>query len=221
MKEKIITMLAIFLMMGGLFAESEKSRLKAVAMSAVFPGTGQAYLGNSTKASIFMATDIMIVGSLIRFNKERDLAIDNYKTVANVKASLRKDAPENMYSLINRFRSSDEYNNYLAHDLQNALISGQITQEQQMEYYEMYKIQESDQWKWELDSSLNEYRRLRREKQSFELYGNLTLGAIFLNRIISVLDVTIFSNKLNKDNQLYSMPDFDRKGITLIYEYKF
>ena len=215
----MIVILLVFLT--NLFAEPEKSALKAMAMSAVFPGSGQMYLGNSTKAGIFMATDIIIIGSYVRFNKERNIATDNYKMYANVKADLRRGTSNDIYALASKYRSSDEYNNFLAQDLQNYLIAGWITQKEQEDYYEMHKIKDEDKWNWEYDSHFREYRTIRSDKQMFELYGNLAIGALMLNRIISMLDATIFSNRINRENKLYSMPDFEKKGISLIYEYKF
>ena len=221
MVKKMILIMMILTIVTGLFAETEKSALKAMAMSAVLPGAGQMYLGNNIKAGIFMTTDIIVIGSYLRFQQEKNLAIDNYKKYAYVKAGLRQNADEDIYNLAHRYRSSDRYNELYAQNLQNRLILGYITQRQQEEWFDMYKIQDEDSWNWEYESDFIKYRNYRTDKLDYELYASFAVGAMILNRIISMLDATIFTNRLNRDNRLYSMPDFQNNGMTMIYEFKF
>ena len=67
-----------------------------------------------------------------------------------------------------------------------------------------------------------QYRNIRSSKQEFEIYANFAIGALVINRMISVIDAAISTNKINTANrQVYATPDPDGKGISLNYEFRF
>jgi hypothetical protein len=87
---------------------------------------------------------------------------------------------------------------------------------------EVNSLSPEDSWDWENDANFWQYRSIRRDRQNFEIYRNFAVGAMIVNRLISTIDSVIFANRMNNSNaQLFSMPDFERKGVALIYEVKF
>jgi len=227
MKKLLITLLIIIIHATALFPQSRrpqptqtKSTLKAALMSTALPGTGQLYYGKNTKAGIFLSADLLIIGSYFRFQRERNGAIDSYKQYANVYADLRMGASDEIYRLAQRYNSSEEYNNSV-----ELYARHWILLYYEPEYYQQYMdaniIPESDSWAWEYEAQRYKYTDIRQDKQRFEIYQQFALGAILLNRVISVLDTVIFKDRPQKAYSLYSTPDFDGKGIKLIYEYNF
>jgi len=227
MQKLLMTLIIIALSVSALFPQPRrtqptqtKSTIKAALMSAALPGTGQLYYGKNTKASIFLSADLLILGSYFRFQREKNGAIDSYKQYANVYADLRMGASDEIYRLAQRYNSSEEYNNSV-----ELFARHWILLYNDPDFYEQYMttniIPQSDSWEWEYEAQRYKYTDIRQDKQRFEIYQQFALGAILLNRVISVLDTVIFKDRQQKAYSLYSTPDFDGKGIKLIYEYNF
>ena len=201
----------------------QKSAKQAMLMSAIFPGSGHKYLGKNTRAGIFMATDIMSILALIIFNREENMIVDSYKMYANKNAGLRLDARDELYEFAHSYMSMTEYNigvYRLARDW--FLIRPEVPNTQGYHaYIERWLLPEEDSWSWENDHDIRQYRSIRSDKQKYELYGNFTVGALLLNRIISAIDSAIQTNKINRNSQVYAIPENNGKGISLIYEYRF
>lgn len=221
MIKKIILFILIALVINLLTATEKKSAKQAMLMSAILPGAGQLYLGQNTKASILMTTDIISLISYFRFAQEKNLMIDNYKLYANVNAGLKNNADDYLYNLAQKYKSAEIYNNNLELRARNYFILLNNDQESYDAYMQRNSISSEDMWEWQTDSDFKKYRSIRNDKQRYEIYQNFALGSIILNRIIGVVDAAISTNKVNKKTQLYSVPDFERKGISLIYEVKF
>ena len=199
-----------------------KSLPLAVLMSAALPGTGQLYLGQKNKVGPFLATDMLSFFALYKFNQERSIAIHNYKSYAQANAGIRKGATTDIYTYASRYKSAHEYNLAMELFYKNYLVIDYITQEQYYEWVERDKIGEEDWWDWQYDSQFQQYKRIRYNKQEFEQYANLAVGALIINRMISVIDAAISTNKINTANRtVYAVPDLDGKGISLNYEFRF
>ena len=221
MYKKIMILLLIALSVVTLIAAEQKSARKAMLMSLAVPGTGQMYMGNNTKAGVFLGADLLAIGSYMRFEKDKNDAIENFMAFANVHADLRKGVSDDIYLLAQAYRSSDEYNRSIEQSYRNYYFAGMLDWDRMEQLISENMISPEDSWDWETDAHFRKYYAIRKDKQSYEIYQNFALGAIMLNRLISALDAMIFSNKINKENKLYSVPDTDGRGLRLIYEYKF
>jgi len=199
-----------------------KSAFRAMAMSAVLPGAGQAYLGQNTKAGIMMTADMLAIFSLYRFTKEINGLTDDFKVFAYSNAGLRRGVSDDIYRLAHNWRSSDAYHDAMrlwARDLFLIILNDP---ESYARAIEVNSLSPEDSWDWDHDAYFWHYRSIRRDRQNFEIYRNFAVGAMIVNRLISTIDSVIFANRLNNSNaQLFSMPDFDRKGMALFYEVKF
>ena len=200
---------------------SQKSALNAMLMSAVLPGTGQLYLGNSKRATVYLSADVLAFFALYRTNMEKNNLTDSFKIYAYSNAGLRRGASDDIYRLAQRFMTSDEYNKSVERYARNFLLANRITQEEYDEYVERFRIRPEDSWDWQNEHYFREYRAIRQDRQTFEIYENFALGALLINRIISVIDAAFLTNKVNRNSQVYAVPENNGRGISLIYEYHF
>jgi len=199
----------------------QKSARNAMLMSAVLPGAGQMYLGQKTKAGVFVAAEIAFIFTMLRFDKEKNIAIENYQMLAYANAGLRKGSSTRIYGLAQRYKSSEDYNRYLEMQARNYFIMLYNDPESFNEYMERYSIKSEDSWQWQNDFHFSEYKSVRNDKQNFEIYGNFALGALLINRVISVLDSAIQTRRINRNSQIYAIPENNGRGISLVYEHKF
>jgi len=222
MFKKFLILVIVILCFAGLSSQENKSALGAMAMSAVFPGSGQMYLGQETKASIMMAAEVISIFSLYRFTKESNSLTDSFQMHAYANANLRRGASNEIYNLAHRWRSSDEHNQAMRLWARNRFLIILNDPELYEQAIELNSIKPEDAWEWENESDFLEYRRIRNDKQRYDIYRNFAIGAMIVNRLISTIDSAVFANRLNNSNsQLLTMPDFDNKGISLIYEVRF
>ena len=199
----------------------QKSAAQAMLMSAVIPGSGQMYLGKNTRAGVFMAADITAILSLIRFDKEKNNLTENSKTFAYANAGLQKGVSDEIYRLAHNYRSSDEYNRSVILYARNRFIIQLNDKDLYDQYLDIYLLKPEESWDWNTENDYQEYRNIRKEKQNYEIYANFAIGALIINRLISVVDSALQTGKVNRASQVYAVPNFDTKGISLVYEYKF
>ena len=239
MKKNIITILLFLLLFSTLnsleinksykFENEEKSNFQkditekslpiAIILSATIPGAGQFYLEQNKKVSPFLITEIFSIFALYKFNSEKSIAINNYKDYAYEMAGLRRNASNKFYNLASIYRSAEEHNLAMERYYKNLLLIDYITQEEFYYYVDRYRLGREDWWDWEYDSHFKNYRNIRRQKQEYDIYLNFAIGTMVLNRIISVLDAAISTNKINK--HIYVVPNIEAKGLTFSYEYNF
>ncbi|MCL1826977.1 MAG: hypothetical protein FWG20_02950 [Candidatus Cloacimonetes bacterium] len=201
---------------------AHKSVPLAILCSAAVPGAGHLYIGQNNKISPYLAADMLSVFALCKFNQEKNNAIHNYKSYANSMAGLRSNASKDLYYYASIYRSAEEYNLTMEAFYKKYLVIDYITQEEFYEYVERDRLGADDWWEWQYDSHFYKYRNIRSQKQEFEIYANFAIGAMIVNRIISVIDTALSTNRLNKENRhVYATPDVENKGFTLNYEFKF
>jgi len=226
--KRIIIFLLLLILTIGLSAQNY-SVTKAMLLSAVLPGAGELYTGQYTKASIFMGTDIAILLAYLRFDAETKWAVKSYKQFATAKAGAPENAPDEYYQTIQQYYDSDIYNQrvyLIARDYYlNSLYPDYYDPQAYEEYLAENLITEEQSWHWQTDSNWQKYRKLRSDKQDLEIYTKFTYAAAFLNRLISILDSFISTKKINKSigylGRLSVYPDWNKKGMEIIYEYNF
>ena len=199
---------------------AEYSLPVSILSSAVLPGAGQFYTHQYTKAGIFFASEVGIIFSYLRMRSERDWAIDSYKQYAYSKIDFDKSSSDNRYQVVQNYFSSEEYNDNVRNYARNAFLLFGSDTEAYYEYLDDYLIPEEDSWHWPSERNWQHYKSLRRDKQDYEIYMNFAIGAAIVNRIISTIDATLSTKKLNKVlSNLSVVPT--NKELRLCYEYKF
>ena len=178
------------------------------------------YLGQNTKAGVMMTADILALFSFYRFSKEYDILTKDFQIFAEAKAGLQRGSSDNIYHLAQMWRSAEEHNRAMRLWARNSYLINN-----DLELYELrIKVNTipEDTWNWANESDFMEYKRIRRDRQSYDLYKNFAMGALLVNRFISTIDGVLFANRLKQsNNQLYALPNVDNKGVSLIYEIKF
>lgn len=224
--KRILIILILILFINSLVAE-EKSLKKSIFLSALAPGLGELYLGQYTKAGLFLGTEMAIIFTYFRLKNETDWAIESYKDFALSKAGVDRDNNDSYYQLIQNHQNSSTYNASVLVFARNVYLSARSPYYDPDSYYlylDSHLIPEDLYWDWENDLNYKKYRSLRRNKQDLEIYANFTFAAAIINRIISVVDTAIAAKSLKKKSPIgdFSVkPDFHKKGIKLSYEYKF
>ena len=199
----------------------QKSARTAMLMSAVIPGAGQMYLGKNTRAGAFLTADVLAFFAMFRFGKEKDIAEENYMMYAYTNAGLRKGAMPETYQLAQNYISSAEYNRSVERYARNRYLIILNDPDGYDWYMDRYSIPEAESWNWDNTFYQKEFNDIRSRRQNFEIYENFAVGALIINRIISTIDAALQTGKVNRNYQVYTVPDFDGRGISLIYEHKF
>ncbi len=224
--KRVLLLIILITIISSLAAE-EKSMRKSIFMSAIAPGLGELYLGEYTKAGIFLGTEMAIIFAYFRLKDETEWATDSYKTFASSKAGISGNQNDSYYQLIQDYQSSSEYNASVMVYARNVYLSANspyYDPDSYYQYLDAYLIPDNMQWDWETDQNYKKYRDLRREKQDLEIYTNFAFAAAILNRVISVIDTAMTARKLKKKykyGEITVVPDFSKKGFKLNYEYKF
>jgi hypothetical protein len=195
---------------------------KSIAFSAVAPGTGQLYLNKPTKAGVFFSADLILIFSYFRFKDEKNWAIHSYKQYAESIIGLDRTSQESDYRLVQNFFSSEDYNaNVRRYARDRFLIFGNDTTAY-YEYLEANIIPDSEGWHWQTRENWKKYRQIRTEKQDYEIYSNFAVGALVLNRVVSVIDAALTTKKLNRTLRNVSIePNFSKNGFEVTYEISF
>jgi hypothetical protein len=219
MKRFLLSILLIG-MFSGLLAEY--SLPKAALFSVVVPGSGQLYLKKSTKAGVFFSTELAFLFSYFRFRSERDWKINSYQTYAENIISLEKNSSEFFYKRVQTYFSSEEYNDAVRKYARDVYLIFNSDTESYHEFLEDNLLTEEESWHWQTESNWNKYKTMRREKQDYEIYTNFAVGALILNRVVSVIDAALTTKKLNRiAKQLSIQPDFSKNGFEVSYEVSF
>ena len=234
MKKIVLGLLIVLLFTSGsLFADAQTevyvtepvSAGKAMLYSALVPGLGEMYLGEYTRAGIFLGAEILILASYFRLNQEVDWKTNSYKFYANHYADVPLGSSDSYYRLINNYISSEKYNSEIELFLRNRYIIYDYNPDLYDYYLDLYLISDEDAWEWESRDNWLRYREIRREKQRLEIYANFAIGAAVVNRLISVIDSAILARSINRQHTFLSNlnvePDFTRIGWTVTYEIKF
>lgn len=224
MKKYMAILLAILMLSSALHAGENKSAAKAMLLSAVVPGTGQAYLGSYTKTGIFLTTELLLLGTTMRLNNEVDWSIDRYQNFAHNQVGTPVGSDKTTYQNLQNYISSDAYNADMEHDAWAyfVLYYNDIASYQQ--YVEENRISEDEAWDWGDYETWKKYRNYRSDKQNMEMYSNLAVAAVVLNHIVGVIDTALTASSQKKKNRthgIYLDPDMQNNGIRFGYALKF
>lgn len=197
----------------------------AALYSLLMPGMGEMYAGRTLKGSIFMSVEVGLVLSWFRFSQERDWAVDSYKQMALTYAGLPDGSPNDLYQMAQDYISSDVYNDKVIQDARNYFLLYQNDPEAYQAYLDANLYTGDETWHWSSERTWHTYKDERVRKQDMEIYANMMIGTMLLNRLISVIDAVITVRNINRESRntshIHVSPDFARKGWMLHYEYRF
>lgn len=181
-------------------------KLSYSAASAILPGTGELALGETTRGAIMLSTDILVWTSFFALEKEKDNLTDTYKQYAVVYAGAKSGMPESYYQNLQNYLSSDDFNRYEELFARNYYLIYSYNPEGYEEYILANTYSDEEGWSWQNQTYQDHYKKLRRRTQKAKIYQNLSIGALCLNRIISVIDVSLINKKTNGPLSIYFTP---------------
>jgi len=223
MKKYIICLILLAVLIVPLLA-AEKSAAKAMLFSALVPGSGQAYLGSYTKAGVFMAMELLTLGAAVRLGKEVGWAEDNYEQYAQNIAGVLPDKDKQYYQNLQNYISSEDYNQQMRQDAWAYFVLSYNDLDSYNAYVDINSISEDETWNWETNENWQQYRSLRRERQDLETFSNLAVAAVVLNHLVGLIDTRLTASALKRkarQGNVYINPDFNRKGMSVGYAFKF
>lgn len=220
MKNKLIVIIIIMILSVNLFCENQKSVKKAVLLSAILPGAGQLYSQNYTRMGTFFASESAIWFCKARFKQEEKWAQNSCDTYAYKMAGVPMKSDKEHYTLVANYTSSEDYNNKVELAARNYYLIYAYDPEAYEQYIMENTFHDQDSWEWKTNEDRMQFKELRRRKQRYSIYDNFTVGALVINRIISVIDAGKSAKSYNR-HHVYASPTETGKGLSLNYEYKF
>lgn len=176
------------------------------ATSAILPGTGELALGKTTQGAIMLGADILVWSSFFALEKEKDNLTDTYKQYAVVYAGAKSGMPESYYQNLQNYISSDDFNRYEELFARNYYLIYAYNPEGYEEYILANTYSDEESWSWQNQTYQDHYKKLRRRTQKAKIYQNLSIGALVLNRVVSVIDVSLINKKTNRPLSIYFTP---------------
>ena len=223
--KKIILVTLVLIIVSLNISAAEVSMKKAMIYSALIPGWGELYTHHYTKAGIFFASDIAILYSYFHFNNENDWAIKSYKQFALAKAGVQLQSTDDHYQLVQNFISRESYNAYIIRYYRNYYLVYKHDMETYEEKLDEYLIPDDQNWNWENEKDLKQFREMRQDQRDLETFAKFTVAATILNHLVGIIDSAIsarmYNKNLSRHSRLSITPDFTKNGFKLSYEIKF
>jgi len=174
------------------FAKIEKKNSGvAMLLSFVLPGMGELYAGSFESGKYLLITDAVLWGTVIGLNSYGNWKKDNYKSFAETYGGVSLSGKdENYFAHLGEYLSVDDYNREM--DLQREYSSVYNTDK----YY----------WNWVSESRRKEYKEMWRSSEQAFNSIRFAVGALILNRVISVINairlVTAHNKEAERQNSL-------------------
>ena len=195
-------------------------KIAYVGMSAAVPGTGELALGRTTRGAVLLGLDVLAWNSWWATNRQKKDLIDSYTQYARTYAGIPEGMDENYFQHLQQYLSSDEFNRFQELLARNYYLVYSYNPDGYYEYMLANTYAPGEAWSWQSAEHQAHYRSLRRRTQTTKMYQNLSLGALLLNRVISVIDVALLERDPDSGQTLYFSP-LKGEGLMLNYRWEF
>lgn len=163
----------------------------AILYSLLLPGMGELYADGYDSGIYFTAADVAIWGALFGFSIYGNWQEDNYRSFAVSNAGISNDGKTGtFYGDISNYNSVEDFNNekYLNRDFES-----------------VYNTQ-THYWNWNSNDKRKEYRQMWTSSEQAFNNVRFAVGALLLNRVISMINAVRLVNKYNKQLEKDSLP---------------
>jgi len=209
-----ITLLLVVMLGGAEPGEAVGRRGVATLASAAIPGTGQLLLGQPVRGEIMLWADaaawtVWLSTSWLSAVREEDARL---AAAVHAGADLAvRDA--DYYRALERYDNSDEYNEDVRREARERYPDDPDAQRR---YYAANGCLGSAAWNWDSDSSrIQLYWRTRKSARAAGLGAQFALGALLLNRLVSIIDCAFFSRESALSSRFRVQPTAGRLGLEL------
>lgn len=195
-------------------------KIAYLGMSAALPGSGELALGKSTRGGIMLGTDLVALTAWLAAGREITNLTNSSKLYAQVYAGIPEGMPEAYYQDIQKYLSSDEFNQFQTMNARNYYLIYTYDPEGYLAYLADNNYSEDEAWSWQSSEHQAKYSALRFRTQTNKMYRSLSLGVMLLNRAISLIDVALISRNPDQPTALYFTP-LESNGLMLNYRLEF
>jgi hypothetical protein len=186
----------------------QKSPSKAFFYSLLLPGTGEAYVGEKTQSTVFLAIEIVAWGLVVANIINVDTRQDDYKNFAVQHALVKRTGKDNQYWIdIGKFDTIFEYNE-------------ERIRERDVEA--IYPENRFFSWSWDTGDNRLFYDSQRIETREIEQNRLYFFAAIALNHLVSAINAMRLANAHNRKAEELSFkfnfdynPQFDQFSFSL------
>jgi hypothetical protein len=157
------------------YEQSAKSSKLATGLSLILPGTGHQYLGRNKSALTYLAVDIFSLFGAIycgTYSSKLNTDARGYAALhAGVYGGNSKD--NRFWTAVEQFDNVNSYNDAMRLN---------------REIKELYN-DGTRYWSWNSDDEKKEFGDIRKKASRFQLVSSICIGAMVLNRVVSVVDI--------------------------------
>lgn len=168
------------------YKDETKSVALAMLSNVLVPGLGQKYLGNERKAFSFFAIEAVAVLGTIFSKQYSNKIYSNSRAYASSYAGTRSNRG-----------SKDEYWKNIAIEEYSSINNYNYIQELNRSPEKKY-INDDDYWAWGSEEAQEKYRDMRETASKLQVTSSFFLGAMILNRAVSMIDGRISARRYNE-----------------------
>ncbi len=181
MKNKYL-MIILILWMVPVSLWSENSVKFPILRSLLIPGTGEVAIGYKQRGRVFLYTESALWLSAISSFSISKIEKERYIAFSADHANVDINRKDRLFWI--------DIGNY---DSRDAFVEEHLRFRDYwaVERYRLSEGDETDAWNWEWDSTKNreKFEAMRISSDTWSLAGKFILGGIFINHVVSVIDV--------------------------------
>jgi hypothetical protein len=176
---------------------SSGSKTKYILYSLIIPGAGQWGMGERNRAKFFFGAEVLLWMGYFGTNAYADVIQKNYLSYAAVHANANHQDKSEQYWI--DIGSADNLYAFNEQQLRNRNLKA------------VYPESELYYWQWDSRNNQGYYNNLRVQEHDWERRATFIVGALILNRIVSVIDVIRLIHKEKKQ------PSEQKSSLSLWY----
>lgn len=203
-----------------LASPARKSPWLAVAASALLPGLGERYLGETGRAKAFFLVEGAIWTTFTTYRIQGETRKSRFIEFAERRGGAARDQVSDYYEHIGFWNSLEEWHDIVRRDARAFFPDDPSAQEEFFERNKRYD--ESQSWEWVDFETRQRYRQLRSKSERAYRNSRLALGGALLNRFASMVDALATTRRVNREaNQerarleLHIVPEITADGFAL------
>jgi hypothetical protein len=177
----------------------EKSGVLAMGASLLFPGLGQQYLGQESKAFLYYSMEALFIFGAVYCHYNSKKVFDDAKAYASAHAAIEggSGANDQFWQDVGQYDGSDDFNNVILLDNRN--LDGAY-------------LATNLQWRWDDPANRKTtYSSYIKNSLRYDVASSFFIGAMILNRLVSFVDARFASRHQHTSllSSLRVFPGFD------------
>jgi hypothetical protein len=189
----------------------------AILASMALPGTGQMILGSAKRGEALLWLDGTLWALWGGFSWYSSAREHDARLFAGSEADANLTVRESRYyRALEQYDNADEYNAGVRADARDIYPDDP---ERQHAYYLSQGYFGAEAWNWSSDSARYDYWRTRKSGRAAALNAQFVVGALLLNRLVSVVDCAFFAGRGRSEPRVEFHPGNTEPGIKVCYRF--